>query len=34
VGDGRQDFVGCPGTELEDAFLMAGGAEVPPFARE
>jgi len=30
VRDGGQDLFGYPGPELEDAFLVAGGAEVPP----
>jgi hypothetical protein len=34
MGDGSQDLFGHPTPELEDALLMTGGAEVPPFTGE
>ena len=34
MGDRGQNLVGHPRPELEHALLVAGGAEVPPFARE
>ena len=34
MGNRGQDFLGDPRPELEDALLVAGGAEVPPFAGE